>query len=77
MCSSDAMLTITSGKDKRAKLVLVDPAPGNAGSTFEIFNDGAQEVCDLPCTIRREGGQSLVIGGPSLVLLEGNACNPF
>ena len=32
-------------------------------------------VSDLPC--RREGGQSLVIGGPSLVILEGNACNPF
>ena len=28
-------------------------------------------VSDLPCNIRREGGQSLVIGGSSLVILEG------
>ena len=34
-------------------------------------------VSDLPCVIRREGGQSLVIGGPSLVILEGKACNPL
>ena len=32
-------------------------------------------VSDLPCNIRREGGQSLVIGGSSLVILEGKACN--
>ena len=35
------------------------------------------EASDLPCNIRREGGQSLVIGGSSLVILEGNACNPL
>ena len=35
------------------------------------------KVSDLPCNIRREGGQSLVIGGPSLVILEGKACNPL
>ena len=34
-------------------------------------------VSDRPCNIRREGGQSLVIGGPSLVILEGTACNPW
>ena len=34
-------------------------------------------VSDLPCNIRREGGQSLVIGGSSLVILEGKACNPL
>ena len=34
-------------------------------------------VSDLPCNIRREGGQSLVIGGSSLVILEGTACNPL
>ena len=39
---------------------------------------GARElVSDLPCNVRREGGKSLVIGGPSLVILEGNACNPL
>ena len=34
-------------------------------------------VSDRPCNVRREGGQSLVIGGPSLVILEGKACNPL
>ena len=34
-------------------------------------------VSDLPCNVRREAGQSLVIGGSSLVMLEGNACNPL
>ena len=34
-------------------------------------------VRDRPCHVRREGGKSLVIGGPSLVILEGKACNPL
>ena len=34
-------------------------------------------VSDLPCNIRRGGGKSLVIGGSSLVILEGKACNPL
>ena len=34
-------------------------------------------VSDLPCNIRREGGKSLVIGGSSLVILEGKTCNPL
>ena len=34
-------------------------------------------VSDRPCNVRREGGKSLVIGGPSLVILEGKACNPL
>ena len=34
-------------------------------------------VSDLPCNVRREGGQSLVIEGSSLVMLEGKACNPL
>ena len=37
----------------------------------------SRQVSDLPCNIRREGGQSLVIGGSSLVILEGKACNPL
>ena len=37
----------------------------------------ALKVSDLPCNIRREGGQSLVIGGPSLVMLEGREGNPL
>ena len=35
------------------------------------------EASDLPCNVRREGGQSLVTEGSSLVMLEGNACNPL
>ena len=35
------------------------------------------QVSDLPCNIRREGGQSLVIGGSSLVILEGREGNPL
>ena len=44
-----------------------------------IFGPPAQKkmVSDLPCNIRREGGQSLVIGGQPLVMLEGKACNPL
>ena len=34
-------------------------------------------VSDLPCNIRGEGGQSLVIGGSSLVIFEGKACHPL
>ena len=37
----------------------------------------AQLVSDLPCNIRREAGQSLLIGGSSLVILQGKACNPL
>ena len=39
--------------------------------------EGMSKVSDLPCNIRREGGQSLVIGGSSLVILEEKACNPL
>ena len=38
---------------------------------------GAGMVSDLPCDVRREGGQSLVMGGSSLVLIEGKVCNPL
>ena len=34
-------------------------------------------VSDPPCNVRREGGQSLVIEGPSFVILEGKGCNPL
>ena len=43
----------------------------------ENFVKVSCQVSDLPCNVRREGGQSLVIGGSSLVILEGNACNPL
>ena len=39
-------------------------------STLDAANRLPQ-VSDLPCNVRREGGESLVIGGPSLVILEG------
>eukprot|EP01048_Picozoa_sp_COSAG05_P004384 COSAG05_NODE_233_length_13251_cov_30.223920_1_plen_2428_part_00 len=39
---ADAAVTITSGIDQNARLVLVDPALDGQGSTFEIFNDGAE-----------------------------------
>ena len=35
------------------------------------------QVSDLPCNVRREGGLSLVIGGASLVILEGREGNPL
>ena len=38
---------------------------------------GRFPASDLPCNVRGEGGQSLVIGGPSLVMLEGKACHPL
>ena len=46
-----------------------------AEQDFISFAHGG--VSDLPCNIRREGGKPLVIGGPSLVILEGKACNPL
>jgi hypothetical protein len=44
--SRDAILTITSGVDRNAKLQLVDPADGTDGSTFNLFNYGADN--DFP-----------------------------
>ena len=41
---NDATFTITAGDNYDAKLVLVDPAAGLAGSTFNIFNNGGQNV---------------------------------
>ena len=48
-----------------------------AMATAAEFREKHDEVSDRPCNVRREGGQSLVIGGPSLVILEGKACNPL
>ena len=39
---SDATIVVTSGIDQKARLVLVDPAADGAGSTFEVYNDGAE-----------------------------------
>jgi len=40
----NAEFTITAGDNYDAKLVLQDPATGSAGSLFEIFNDGGENV---------------------------------
>ena len=40
-------------------------------------DEGIMGKVRFPCNFRREGGQSLVIGGSSLVILEGKACNPL
>ena len=37
--NADATVTITSGADKNARLILEDPAEDGEGSKFEIFND--------------------------------------
>lgn len=41
--SSDAILTITSGRDRQASLVLIDPANETEGSEFHIINDGLED----------------------------------
>lgn len=41
--SSDALLTITSGRDRRAALVLLDPNNETEGSEFHIMNDGVED----------------------------------
>ena len=53
------------------------PIPTCSRWTTKARSTFCRAVSDLPCNIRREGGQSLVIGGPSLVILEGKACNPL
>ena len=49
------------------------PLVREVASLLDRLRDEAQ-ASDLPCDVRREGGQSLVIGGSSLVMLEGKAC---
>ena len=51
----------------------IDSAPGRYSDDFSP----QPQASDLPRNVRREGGQSLVIKGPSLVILEGKACNPL
>ncbi len=41
--NSDALLTITSGRNKQASLVLLDPANETEGSEFHIMNDGLED----------------------------------
>jgi cytoskeletal protein CcmA (bactofilin family) len=38
--SNDAAVVISSGKDRQAQLILVDPATDGEGNTFVILNDG-------------------------------------
>ena len=51
--------------------------PGGKLPVTMYHSSYINQVSDLPCNIRREGGKSLVMRGPSLVILEGKACNPL
>ena len=46
-------------------------------SSENADSEPAPRVSGLPCDLSREGGQSLVLGGPSLVMLEGREGNPL
>ena len=70
--------------DEMVSLDLLESLPGVDRDNLGVVGcsgGGTQSsylgAMDLPCNIRREGGQSLVIGGSSLVVLEGKACNPL
>ena len=56
---ADASIILTSGVDQRARLVLVDPAEGDAGSTFEIYNDGAEN--DFPALRIADGDGNIML----------------
>ena len=68
---------------KWVRLDATKPALGAQGSLVDcsqvvVKHDAyGGAVSDLPCDIRREEGKSLVIGGPSLAMLEGKTCNPL
>ena len=47
----------------------------STGAASSFLRDAS--VSGLPCNFRREGGPSLVIGGSSLVVLEGKARSPL
>ena len=61
------------------QLQQLQQAMGSVGARMGEMEQTQGKLCsaeelqasDLPCNVRREGGQSLVIGGPSLVILEG------
>ena len=52
-----------------------DCLPSSEGADAGRGIGTPRDVSYLPWNVRREGGQSLVIGGSSLVILEGKACN--
>eukprot|EP01043_Picozoa_sp_COSAG02_P008019 COSAG02_NODE_249_length_27097_cov_30.179155_8_plen_2297_part_00 len=62
--SSDAILTITSGRDRQASLVLIDPANATDGSEFHIINDGLEDengqVPDFPVLRITDGEHTLM-----------------
>ena len=49
----------------------------SVGGRLVAVEDEFGAVSDRPCNFRREGGKSLVIGGPSLLTLKEKACNPL
>lgn len=57
--NAEATVTITSGIDQNARLVLVDPALNGEGSTFEIFNDGAEN--ELPALRIADGDSNVML----------------
>ena len=54
----DASITVRSGANQNAKIVLRDPAPGNAGSIFEIVNQG--ESTAVPTLLITDGLNTMV-----------------
>jgi hypothetical protein len=47
---NDAVVTISAGEGKDAKLVFIDPAEGTAGSVFELVNKGGAALPTLQIT---------------------------
>ena len=67
----DDSVTSPSGR-RRSKSEFGLPMTGAAAHYMRTLHACMPCVFEpLPCNIRREGGQSLVIGGPSLVIVEG------
>ena len=60
---------------KPSSLRLTLPCTACGMEEFSVLEHG--QVSDRPCNIRREGGESLVIGGSSLVILKGREGNPL
>ena len=67
-------------RPRHAVILLIDDLgygdTGYMGAEFPTPTIDAL-ASDLPCNVRRDGGVSLVIGGSSLVILQGKACNPL
>ena len=67
---------INQGSDIGQSNMTIEEAEKQCSTQDACVGFTFEKVSDLPCNFRREGGQSLVIGESSLVILEGEACNP-